>query len=96
MQQPGRPQMAKTGRGIPKELMGPDAAKMYEKGGPRIGQGPGDGIKKALDKVTGTTHRGGMFSGHQMAASQNRNTDLLEVGKEAVKKAYNKVKDFFN
>ena len=30
-QQPGRPQMAKTGRGIPKELMGPQMA-----GGPEF------------------------------------------------------------
>lgn len=33
-QQPGRGPMMKTGRGIPKELMGPDAAKMA--GGPEF------------------------------------------------------------
>ena len=91
MQQPGRGSMMKTGRGIPKEFMGPG---MYKNGGPQIGQGPGDGtIKKALEKVTGTTHTG-LFSGRQMVANSSKNTDLLEVGKEAVKKAYKKVKSY--
>lgn len=93
MQNPGRGPMMKTGRNIPKEFMGPG---MYKDGGPQIGQGPGDGIKKALDKVTGTTHRGGFLSGNQMAATQNRNTDLLEVGKKAFNSAVEKVKSFFD
>lgn len=95
MQNPGRGPMMKTGRNIPKEFMGPDAAKMYEKGGPQIGQGPGDGIKKKLETLTGTTYKG-LFSGRQMVANSSKNTDLLEVGKEAVKKAYKKVKSFFD
>lgn len=92
MQQPGRGSMMKTGRGIPKEFMGPG---MYKNGGPQIGQGPGDGksLKQKLETLTGTTHKG-LFSGRQMVANSSKNTDLLEVGKEAVKKAYKKVKSY--
>ena len=92
MQQPGRGSMMKTGRGIPKEFMGPG---MYKNGGPQIGQGPGDGtIKKALEKVTGTTHTG-LFSGRQMVANSSKNTDLLDEAVKVGKKVYNKVKSFF-
>lgn len=66
MQQPGRPQMAKTGRGIPKELMGPG---MYKDGGPQIGQGPGDGI---IDNIKSTVKRVGerISTAHQRGSNK--------------------------
>lgn len=84
-QNPGRGPMMKTGRNIPDTFKGPMAAA-----------GPGDGIKKKLERVTGTTHRGGLFSGNQMAMTENKNTDLLEVAGNAIKKGVEKVKSFFN
>lgn len=51
---------------------------------------------KAATSLTGTTHRGGLFNSSMMGASSSRNTDLLEVGANAAKKVYNKVKSFFD
>ena len=84
--QAGRGNMMKTGKGIPPQFYGPQMSE----------DGPGDGVKKAINRLTGTTHRGGAFNSSMMGASSTKNTDLLEVGKKAVKSAYNKVKSFFD
>ena len=65
-QQPGRPQMAKTGRGIPKQLMGPEGAKMA--GGPEFDL---IGAAKKVAKKIGKAHDAGMdaYYGSTRAAS---------------------------
>ena len=83
--QAGRGNMMKTGKGIPPQFYGPQMAQ----------DGPGDGIKKKLERLTNTTSTG-LFSGRQMPASQNHNTDLLEVAGDAIKSGVKKIKSFFN
>jgi len=84
--EPGRGNMMKTGRGIPPQFYGPQMTE----------DGPGDGIKKAIDNFTGTTHRGGFLnaSATGMGPSQP-NTDLLDVASDAIKSAAKKIKGLF-
>jgi hypothetical protein len=84
-QQAGRGNMMKTGKDIPVEFYGPQMTE----------DGPGDGIMKKLSSITGTTHRGGLFGGRQMAASSSQNTDLLEVASDAISSGVEKVKGLF-
>ncbi len=74
-QDPGRGPMMKTGRGIPDTFKGPMAAP----------DGPGDGIKKKINSLTGTTNRGGAFN--STATGMGSSQPTTDIGKEAVKAA---------
>jgi len=74
-QNPGRGPMMKTGRNIPETFKGPMAAP----------DGPGDGIKKKINTLTGTTHRGGAFN--STATGMGSSQPTTDIGKEVVKAA---------
>ena len=85
--QAGRGNMMKTGKGIPPQFYGPQMAE----------DGPGDGIKKAIDRFTGTTHRGGFLNASATGMGRSKPaTDLLEVAGDAISSGVEKVKSFFN
>ena len=74
-QDPGRGPMMKTGRNIPDTFKGPMAAS----------DGPGDGIKKKINRLTGTTHRGGALN--STATGMGSSQPTTDIGKKAVEAA---------
>ena len=82
-QQPGRPQMSKTGRGIPKELMGPQMA-----GGPEFDL---IGTAKKVAKRISTAHQRGSNKYYTNTGSERNWSDFGGGGGGRSQKTYNPV-----